>query len=61
MTKYVIGPDVAVRLAHEEAVIPAEQEARLLGGFPLTLRRHQPRGDRSRVWCRPQACACSGH
>lgn len=26
MTKYVIGPDVALRLAHDEAVIPDEQQ-----------------------------------
>jgi hypothetical protein len=26
MTKYVIGPDVALRLAHEEAVIPDEHQ-----------------------------------
>jgi hypothetical protein len=29
MTKYVIGPDVALRLAHDEAVIPDEHQ--LLG------------------------------
>ncbi len=26
MTRYVIGPDVALRLAHDEAVIPAEHQ-----------------------------------
>jgi predicted nucleic acid-binding protein len=26
MTKYVIGPDVAIQLAHDEAVIPAEHQ-----------------------------------
>lgn len=26
MTKYVVGPDVALRLAHDEAVIPDEQQ-----------------------------------
>jgi hypothetical protein len=26
MTKYVIGPDVALRLAHDEAVIPDEHQ-----------------------------------
>jgi hypothetical protein len=29
MTKYVIGPDVAARLAHDEALIPDEHQ--LLG------------------------------
>ena len=26
MTRYVIGPDVAIQLAHDEAVIPAEHQ-----------------------------------
>jgi predicted nucleic acid-binding protein len=36
MTKYVIGPDVAFQLAHDEAVIPAEHQ--LLA--PTLLRSH---------------------
>jgi predicted nucleic acid-binding protein len=36
MTRYVIGPDVAIRLAHERAVVPDEH--RLLA--PTLLRSH---------------------
>ncbi len=36
MTKYVIGPDVAIRLAHDQAVIRDEQQILAPGAPSLT-------------------------
>ena len=47
MTKYVIAPDVALRLAHDEVVIPdpmwteVAENIRLAGGVPVRVAQHQ--------------------
>ncbi len=61
MTKYVIGPDVALRLAHDEAVIPDEHqllEAWSVVGVPSALVSPLPR-DRYRARrCCAAGCGC---